>query len=207
VSYLTISGRASARLEVKRSRFLAVLEPAADSDRAAEVVAEERRAHHAARHHCWAWRLRPSGQEERAGDDGEPSGTAGLPMLEVLRGASLSDVVAVVTRYFGGTLLGTGGLTRAYSQAVALAVAEARIVTVVPALRFSLSLDAAEMATVDAALRRRGVRVVSADYGGARCSLVLECRPEDEAELFGHIAAATLGVGRAEAIGTVWQPQ
>jgi uncharacterized YigZ family protein len=115
-----------AEIEVTRSRFVADLAPAADADAAGEAVAAARREFHAARHHCSAWVLGPDGDEVRASDDGEPAGTAGAPMLAVLRGAELTDVVAVVTRYFGGTLLGAGGLVRAYGDAVSAALAEVR---------------------------------------------------------------------------------
>jgi uncharacterized YigZ family protein len=113
-----------AEIEVSRSRFIADLAPAADADAAGDAVAAARREFHAARHHCSAWVLGPDGEQVRANDDGEPAGTAGAPMLAVLRGAELTDVVAVVTRYFGGTLLGAGGLVRAYGDAVSAALAE-----------------------------------------------------------------------------------
>lgn len=124
----TLVAPGSAEIEVRRSRFLATVHPVTDEDEAAAIVADVRRAHHDARHHATALVLGPDGRRERSNDDGEPSGTAGAPMLAVLRGAALTDVVAVVTRWFGGTLLGTGGLTRAYGDAVAaaLAVAERR---------------------------------------------------------------------------------
>src|SRR5699024_1218857 len=85
---------------------------------ARDVVERLRKQYWDARHHCSAFILGPQGQVQRSSDDGEPAGTAGAPMLEVLRGAEVSDVVAVVTRWFGGVLLGTGGLIRAYSDAV-----------------------------------------------------------------------------------------
>ena len=121
----TIVAAVRTESEVKGSRFLADLRPAADLEAAETVIAEVRREFHDARHHCTALVVGPDGQRQRSNDDGEPSGTAGAPMLAVLRGADLTDVVAVVTRWFGGTLLGTGGLTRAYGGAVSDAVAAA----------------------------------------------------------------------------------
>lgn len=121
----TIVAAVRTESEVKGSRFLADLRPVADLDGAEAVIAEVRREFHDARHHCTALVVGPDGQRQRSNDDGEPSGTAGAPMLAVLRGAELTDVVAVVTRWFGGTLLGTGGLTRAYGGAVTDAVAAA----------------------------------------------------------------------------------
>jgi uncharacterized YigZ family protein len=118
----TIAGAVRAETEVTRSRFVADLWPVTDVDAATAVVAGARREFHDARHHCSAWVLGTDGRLTRSNDDGEPSGTAGAPMLAVLQGAGLTDVVAVVTRYFGGTLLGAGGLVRAYGEAVTAAV-------------------------------------------------------------------------------------
>jgi uncharacterized YigZ family protein len=121
----TIAGPVRAEIEVTRSRFVADLCPVTDAEAATEAVAATRREFHDARHHCSAWVLGPSGQLVRSSDDGEPAGTAGAPMLTVLQGAGLTDLVAVVTRYFGGTLLGAGGLVRAYGDAVTAAVDQA----------------------------------------------------------------------------------
>ena len=115
-------------LEIKRSRFITVLRRAPDEDAARALVSELRKEFHDARHHCSAFVLGPDRSIQRSNDDGEPSGTAGIPMLEALirretqPGVSdLSDVSAVVVRYFGGILLGAGGLVRAYSESVSAA--------------------------------------------------------------------------------------
>ncbi len=118
----TIARPVRAEIEVTRSRFIADLTPVMDVDAAGAAVAAARREFHDARHHCSAWVLGPEGRTSRSNDDGEPAGTAGAPMLAVLQGAVLTDVVAVVTRYFGGTLLGAGGLVRAYGEAVTTAL-------------------------------------------------------------------------------------
>src|ERR1700709_667738 len=129
MSYLTLPpGDLTAELEIKRSRFLAVVRRVGDERAAQELVAEQRKGHHTARHHCSAFVVGPDQARGRAQDDGEPAGTAGLPMLNVLTGEGLSDVAAVVTRYFGGTLLGAGGLSRAYSGAVSMALEGASLV-------------------------------------------------------------------------------
>jgi uncharacterized YigZ family protein len=124
---------------VTRSRFIATLAPVADEAAADTTIAAVRNEFHDARHHATAMVLGPDGQRQRSNDDGEPAGTAGAPMLAVLRGAELTGVVAVVTRYFGGTLLGAGGLVRAYGGAVSAAVAQAQRVARVPVVRFTLS--------------------------------------------------------------------
>lgn len=103
---------------VTRSRFIADLAPVASAAEAEDLVQMARREFHDARHHCIAYVLGPDGAYTKSSDDGEPAGTAGAPMLAVLEGARLADVAVVVTRYFGGTLLGAGGLVRAYGGAV-----------------------------------------------------------------------------------------
>ncbi|MBO0610234.1 IMPACT family protein [Myceligenerans salitolerans] len=112
-------------LVIKKSRFLARLEPVADRAAADTVVARLRKELWDARHHCVAMVLGLWADQARSSDDGEPAGTAGVPMLEVLRHRDVTDVVAVVTRYFGGVKLGAGGLVRAYSGAVSAALDDA----------------------------------------------------------------------------------
>lgn len=125
-SYLTLrAGREfSGEFEDRRSRFIAQLCHVAGEAEADEFIAEVRSRHHDARHNVPAWILCDG--YERCSDDGEPSRTSGMPVLEVLRGEGLKDVCCVVTRYFGGTLLGPGGLVRAYTAAAQEAVAAAR---------------------------------------------------------------------------------
>jgi uncharacterized YigZ family protein len=116
-------------LEIRRSRFITVLRRAPDEEAARALVAELRKEFHDARHHCSAFVLGPDRLVQRSNDDGEPSGTAGIPMLEALIKretlpgvTDLSDVSAVVVRYFGGILLGAGGLVRAYSESISTAL-------------------------------------------------------------------------------------
>lgn len=125
-SYLTIAEGAEAvgEFEDRRSRFIAQLVHVGSEREADAFQAQVRARHHDARHNVPAWVL--SDGRERCSDDGEPSRTSGMPTLEVLRGEGLADVCCVVTRYFGGTLLGPGGLVRAYAAATQAAVADAR---------------------------------------------------------------------------------
>jgi len=112
---------------VRKSRFIADLAPVADAEGSDTVLTAIRREFHDARHHCTAMVFGLDRSEQRSNDDGEPAGTAGAPMLAVLRASGLTDVIAVVTRYFGGTLLGAGGLVRAYSESVSTALAQAQL--------------------------------------------------------------------------------
>ena len=106
-------------IEIKKSRFIGMLFPVENEQQAQETLALVRKQHPSATHHCTAMIV---GNIQRSNDDGEPSGTAGLPMLECLRHEDLDNVLAIVVRYFGGTLLGTGGLVRAYQQSVTSAI-------------------------------------------------------------------------------------
>ena len=164
-------------LEIRRSRFLALVARAGSPEEAREVISARRSAMPDARHHCAAFIVSTP-------DDGEPSGTAGRPMLDVLAGTGIVDVVAVVTRYFGGTLLGTGGLVRAYSDAVRECLEDALLVTrerlpvwnaLLPhadAGRYLAELSAAGFAA-EPDYRAEGVRVtVVCDEGERLSSLV-----------------------------------
>ena len=164
-SYLTVAADATAEVEDRGSRFLCTLRRVGDEDEARALVAALRREHTDARHHCSAFVLGPGGAVQRSSDDGEPAGTAGAPMLDVLRGAGVSDVATVVTRWFGGTLLGAGGLVRAYGDAVRAAVAEAGTLRRSLLTELALDLDHADAGRVEGELRgawrdrpRRGVR-------------------------------------------------
>ncbi|MCU1687121.1 MAG: hypothetical protein JWQ81_7860 [Amycolatopsis sp.] len=126
-AYLSVGAAAVHEIEIRRSRFICAVEPVETPEAAREVIAARRRADPSARHHCHAFVLGPDGRTQRSSDDGEPAGTAGTPMLEVLRRRELTNTVAVVTRYFGGILLGAGGLIRAYGQAVSEALDTVRV--------------------------------------------------------------------------------
>lgn len=190
--YLTVARDASAELEVKRSRFLATLARVEDEAAARDVVARLRKEHWQAGHHCSAFVLGPGAQIQRSSDDGEPSGTAGAPMLDVLRGAEVSDVVVVVSRWFGGTLLGAGGLVRAYSEATREALSAAGTRTRRRLVEYTLELDHADAARVEAQLRQRDHTVLGVDYA-ARATLRLAVAPTAPFER--DVAEITAGAG------------
>ena len=145
--------------KIKGSRFIATIGPASSIEPVQAKLVELREAHPGACHHCWAWR----GDGENAfrfSDDGEPTGSAGRPILNMIDGRELTDVFAIVTRYFGGTKLGTGGLVRAYGGAAALALEEVEFVSTLIrtqlSLNFSYDLEPlvrAELTAIDAEIR------------------------------------------------------
>ena len=123
--YLIPTGPGGGELVEKRSRFLGRVWPVEGEEEARAYIEETRKRHYDARHNCWCWRLKDG--PERYSDDGEPQGTAGQPMLNVFQRENVTNVCCVVTRYFGGVLLGAGGLVRAYTQAAKLALDDAGI--------------------------------------------------------------------------------
>lgn len=153
-------------LEVERSRFLTWVCRAPDVAAFETLLAEARRRHPDASHHCSAFIAGPPGEQAAIGfsDDGEPGGTAGRPMFQVLEGSGLGQVGCVVTRYFGGTKLGTGGLARAYAQAVAQALEALPRREVVERDPLRLRLDFAGEAEARAWLAEREIPVEAADY-------------------------------------------
>lgn len=202
-SYLTLAGPVRAQLTEKKSVFEARLERVSSEAAAREVIEATRKEHWEAGHHCSAFILGPTGMLARSSDDGEPSGTAGMPMLDVLTGAGVRDVVAVVTRWFGGVLLGSGGLVRAYGGAVRLALDEARIISRERRMFGAVEVDAAEAGRVENDLRGRGVQVLDAEYG-ARVVLSVASAPEAVDRVQAAVAQSTHGRGRVQWQGEGW---
>ncbi|TFC97068.1 MULTISPECIES: YigZ family protein [Cryobacterium] len=203
-----VGSRHDAEIEVKRSRFLCRLVRTETEDAARAAIEAARKEHWSARHHCSAFVLGPSDapdQVRRSNDDGEPSGTAGRPMLEALSGRSFVDCVAVVTRYFGGTLLGAGGLVRAYSEAVLTTIDEAQYLGLVVERErrelFTLALSHADAGRVEAELRQRGVIVLSTDYGQ---DAVLHIADDNTERLAAIVAHVTAGSAELQALGHEW---
>jgi uncharacterized YigZ family protein len=149
----TIAASVDHELVIKKSRFLAHVAPVTSPEGADAVIARVKRGAWDASHHCSAQVTGELGDRARSSDDGEPSGTAGIPMLEVLRRRELTDVVAVVTRYFGGTKLGAGGLVRAYSSVVSEALDLAKILDRRLLVRVAISVEHADAGRIDNLLR------------------------------------------------------
>ena len=136
--FSTIKKEVEAEITVKKSQFIANVYPISSESEFKEKVNLIKRKYKDARHHVFAYRL--SNGFERYSDDGEPAGTAGIPILDILRGTNLYDVAVIVTRYFGGTLLGTGGLVRAYSDATKLAMDKVEIMQKFLAVQYKLEI-------------------------------------------------------------------
>ncbi|WP_353507833.1 YigZ family protein [Intrasporangium sp.] len=204
-SYLTIAGRSSAEIEVRRSRFICDLERVETEEAAREFIESVRSGSRDARHHCTAFVLGPDGTIQRSNDDGEPSGTAGAPMLEVLRGREVSDVVAVVTRWFGGVLLGTGGLIRAYGDAVGAGLDAATLVTRELRLQATVDVGHADGPRVEHALRGRpGTDVLGVDYLTAGVRIQVAVDPDALEALTGATASLTSGASRVTPGAAIW---
>jgi uncharacterized YigZ family protein len=200
-------------IDIKRSRFITVLRRADSEDDARALVAGLRREFHDARHHCSAFVLGPDRDVQRSSDDGEPSGTAGIPMLEALLRretapgvTDLSDVSAVVVRYFGGILLGAGGLVRAYSESVSAALELAPLVR-----RSRLRICAVRVPHAAAGRLEndlRGAGYVMAETGYEPRSTVLRLAlpdsPNSLAEAADRLAAMTAGSASLQPEGTEW---
>lgn len=164
--YAVPAGEARAELRDRGSRFLAVVRPAPSDEEARAVLDRLTTELPDATHHCWAARVGWP-PRERSSDAGEPSGTAGVPILQVLRGAGLSDVVAVVVRWFGGTKLGKGGLARAYAGATREAVVELPVARRVPTVELAVELPYDRLGAVKRLVRPPQVEVRSEEYGAA----------------------------------------
>jgi uncharacterized YigZ family protein len=121
-SYFTISKPATGIYKEKGSKFLAFAYPVSSEEKINEIIKAAKKEYHDARHHCYAWNLQGEMPHHRINDDGEPSGTAGKPILGQINANNLNDILIIVVRYFGGVLLGTGGLTKAYKLAAADAI-------------------------------------------------------------------------------------
>ncbi|MGB3257319.1 MAG: YigZ family protein [Ornithinimicrobium sp.] len=203
-AFTTLAAPACVEIEVKRSRFLCIVQRVDSEDAARDLIAATRKRHWDAGHHCSAMILGADRALERSSDDGEPAGTAGAPMLEVLRGRELSDVVAVVSRWFGGTKLGTGGLARAYGDAVRSALESAVTLRCVLVEEFLIEVDHATAGRLENDLRARGVDVLATQYAErARISLGIPAGRRDELE--STLAELTSGSVDLQPSGSIWR--
>lgn len=192
----TIAAPVQNEIVIKKSRFIATVEPVASVEDADAVIARVRKQWWDARHNCTAMVTGLLGDQARSSDDGEPSGTAGVPMLEVLRRRELTDVVAIVTRYFGGVKLGAGGLVRAYSTAVSEALDLAALVRRQALTQVTVDVAHADAGRYDNLLRdwaaHHGATLGDARYGTV-ATLEVWVPAHELARLDDDLAAASAG--------------
>jgi len=214
-SYTTLAEGPDFRheLEIRRSRFITVLRRSPDEDTARSLVAALRREFHDARHHCSAFVVGPDRMIQRSSDDGEPSGTAGIPMLEALlkretapRVTDLSDVSVVVVRYFGGILLGAGGLVRAYSESVSAALELAPLVQRRRLRLCEIDVPHADAGRLENELRGSGFVMANTSYEAKHTVLRVALADNSDAIADAHsrVAALTAGTGELSPQGTEW---
>ena len=202
-SYSTVYSEGTGEIVEKKSRFIAEIFPVSTEEEAFEHLEAVRKKYWDARHHCWAYIIGRNPGTERLSDDGEPAGTAGKPILEVLRGRGLTNVFAVVTRYFGGTLLGTGGLVRAYSGAVQEGLAHTEIITRMSGLKLKIGTDYTGAGKIQYILGQRKLVVTDSEYTDKVEFTVLV--PEgEEAPLEKEIMEATCGRAAMEKQADCW---
>ena len=148
----------------KKSRFIATVKPVDSEEEALEFIAAIKKKYWNARHNCFAFVIGERQEIQRCSDDGEPQGTAGRPMLDVLLGEDVHNVAVVVTRYFGGILLGTGGLVRAYSRSVQLGLEASTIIEKTKGSRITIQTDYNGVGKLQYLLGQRGIPIVDSQY-------------------------------------------
>ena len=155
----------SGEIVEKKSRFIAAVEPVDTPEAAMEFVAKKKKEYWDARHNCYAYVVGEHQEQMRCSDDGEPAGTAGRPILDVLLKEDIHNAVVVVTRYFGGVLLGTGGLVRAYQKAAAEGLADAEVLVSRKGCPLYVAADYSDYGKVEYVLREQEVSVEDISYG------------------------------------------
>ncbi len=196
MGYCSVKRHFQTEVVIKKSRFIAILQPVETLPEAEAALAAIRRAYPDATHHCFAFRLGPTGQPYRFSDDREPSGTAGKPIYQVLEKYELSDVLLVVVRYFGGIKLGTGGLVRAYRQAAEQVVQAAEIVEKTPYRTVRVTMEHHLAPVVEQYFYQHGLRF-EATYGAAVTLTVAVPEPQ-VADVVGKVLALLRGKGKVE---------
>jgi uncharacterized YigZ family protein len=185
-AYRSIQAPSEGLFKDNGSRFIALAYPVETEEEVKAIVASLRKEYHDARHHCYAYRLGHLGEPFRSSDDGEPSGSAGRPILGQIDSAGLSDILVVVVRYFGGIKLGIPGLIRAYKTSTADALAHAVVIDKVAGRRWRLSFDYMAMNAVMKVLKDMGLSASEQDFGTA-CALTVRVRLSAEEDFLARI--------------------
>ncbi|MCY7329796.1 MAG: YigZ family protein [Saprospiraceae bacterium] len=202
-AYFTLAAPSTGEYKDRNSKFFAYAYPVQSESAALAQLELLRKEHFKARHHCFAWRLGPDGARHRANDDGEPSGTAGRPILGQIDAFGLTDVLIVVVRYFGGTLLGTSGLIQAYRESAAEALRQGQIVEKIIQDKFLFDFDYALMPEVMNAVKKLGLDLIREEYGD-RGSMEIAIRQSETAANLLQVKALIWKVSLEEAATLDW---
>ena len=162
--YKTVYKGGEGEITEKKSRFIATVVPVHTEEEALKFIEAMKKKYWNATHNCFAYVIGEHDELQRCSDDGEPGGTAGKPMLDVLTGEEIHNAAIVVTRYFGGTLLGTGGLVRAYSSAAKQGLASSVIITKIPGVKLRLATDYAGLGKIQYIFGPRGIKILDSIY-------------------------------------------
>ena len=204
ITYNTVLKEAQGEITEKKSRFICNLYHIESEDEIKEIVDALRKKHYQARHVCHAAILGDDASVLKYSDDGEPSGTAGRPMLDILKGRELTYTLACVTRYFGGVLLGTGGLVRAYSDALLAGLDEAEIVKRQLCRRLSFTLDYQMIGKLKHILGDYDAKIIKEEYG-SKVDITLSLPDERTKRFMDHMTESSGGKVKIEDLGTVFE--
>jgi uncharacterized YigZ family protein len=202
-NFHTIEAPAEGIYKDRGSRFLGFAFPVQTEGDVAACLEGLRKEHFKARHHCFAWRLGVEGVRYRSSDDGEPSGTAGRPILGQIDAAGLTDVVVVVVRYFGGTLLGTSGLIQAYKGAAQEAIGNASVVEKILRQSYCIQVEYAIMPDLMHLLKRLDLPVYDSQFGD-HAAVRIAIRRRDAQDTLLRLKAGLLKKANEEAVGLDW---
>ncbi len=183
----------------KKSRFIGEIFSVESEEEALEIIEKVKKQYWDARHHCFAYVLNGNQIVERFSDDGEPGGTAGKPILDVIKGAELKNVLIVVTRYFGGTLLGTGGLVRAYTSASREGLANSLIITKISGFKLRINTDYTELGKIQYILGQRNIPILETEYTDV-VSITIVVSKEEEKDIVNNVTESTNAKSKVERI-------
>ncbi len=202
MDWYTLYSGGTGEFEEKKSRFIATIEPVSSEEEAAAFVAAMKKKYWDARHNCSAFIIGDNGQKSRCSDDGEPSGTAGRPMLDVLEGAHVTNACVVVTRYFGGTLLGTGGLVRSYSAAVKAGLENCTLINKINGFLVDATCDYNDYQKIEHTAMQKGWLIHEKDYGE---NVTVKILTDDADKIIADLTDLTSGKAIfAEPVATVY---
>jgi len=185
-TYQTIEKISSGQFKDRGSKFIAIAYPIHSEEQAKQIITEIRKQYHDACHHCYAYRIGFNKLTYRSNDDGEPSGTAGKPILNQMLSKDLTDVLIIVVRYFGGTLLGVPGLINAYKTATIDALNNAQIITKTVNEVYELLFDYIAMNDVMKCMKDKGAEIISTDFA-ERCKIVFSARKNISSIIYDYL--------------------